>query len=90
MRGAVAIVDRLRAEGQLDLSWALDEAAKQIWELTSFRVWDDLVTEAGRAGALRRDRHDGGPRRPRKPGDQSAGSRSTLISSCSTGIVFCP
>src|SRR3954468_15824487 len=40
MRGAVAIVDRLRAEGRLDLSWAPDEAAKLIWELTSFRVWD--------------------------------------------------
>jgi hypothetical protein len=49
MRGAVAIVDRLRAEGRLDLSWAPDEAAKLIWELTSFRVWDDLVTEAGLA-----------------------------------------
>jgi hypothetical protein len=52
MRGAVAIVDRLRAEGRLDPSWALDEAAKLIWELTSFRVWDDLVTEAGLAPEL--------------------------------------
>jgi hypothetical protein len=49
MRGAVAIADRLRGEGRVDPSWAPDEAPKLIWELTSFRVWDDLVNEAGLA-----------------------------------------
>ena len=49
MRGAVAIADRLRAEGRVDPSWTPDEASKLVWELTSFRVWDDLVNEAGLA-----------------------------------------
>jgi AcrR family transcriptional regulator len=46
MRGAVAIVNRLRDEGRLHPSWKIDEAAALLWELTSFRVWDDLVNEA--------------------------------------------
>ena len=46
MRGAVAIVRRLRKEGRLDRSWTTAEAAALLWELTSFRVWDDLVNEA--------------------------------------------
>ena len=49
MRGAVAIVDRLRSEGRLHLSWTTEEAAALLWELISFRVWDDLVNERGLA-----------------------------------------
>jgi hypothetical protein len=43
---ATAIVERLRAEGRLHPSWAHDEAAVLLRELTSFRVWDDLVNDA--------------------------------------------
>ena len=32
-------------------SWTNDEAATLAWELLSFRVWDDLVNEAGLAPA---------------------------------------
>ena len=46
MRGAVAIARRLRTEGTLHSTWTVDEAAALLWELTSFRVWDDLVNEA--------------------------------------------
>jgi AcrR family transcriptional regulator len=46
MRGAVAIVTRLRDEGRLHSSWTIEEAATLLWELTSFRVWDDLVNES--------------------------------------------
>jgi AcrR family transcriptional regulator len=46
MRDATAIVERLRAEGRLHPSWADDEAAVLLRELTSFRVWDDLVNDA--------------------------------------------
>jgi AcrR family transcriptional regulator len=46
MRGAVSIVERLRAEGRLDPAWTTTEAAALIWELTSFHVWDDLVNDA--------------------------------------------
>ena len=28
-------------------SWTTAEAAALLWELASFRVWDDLVNEAG-------------------------------------------
>jgi hypothetical protein len=28
-------------------SWTNTEAATLVWELVSFRVWDDLVNEAG-------------------------------------------
>jgi hypothetical protein len=28
-------------------SWKTAEAAALVWELASFRVWDDLVNEAG-------------------------------------------
>jgi len=49
MRGAVAIVDRLRSEGRLHRSWTTEEAAVLLWELISFRVWDDLVNEHGLA-----------------------------------------
>ena len=45
-RGAVAIVNRLREEGRLDSSWEPGEAAALLAELTSFRVWDDLVNES--------------------------------------------
>lgn len=46
MRGAAAIITRLREEGQLHPSWNTQEAAALLWELTSFRVWDDLVNES--------------------------------------------
>lgn len=49
MRGAVGIVERLRKEGRLHPSWTSEEAAALLWELTSFRVWDDLVNELGLA-----------------------------------------
>ena len=51
MRGATAIVTRLSSEGRLHHSWTTEEAAALLWELTSFRVWDDLVNEAGLAPA---------------------------------------
>jgi AcrR family transcriptional regulator len=46
MRGAVAIITRLRGEGRLHPSWNPQEAAALLWELASFRVWDDLVNES--------------------------------------------
>jgi AcrR family transcriptional regulator len=46
MRGAVGIVTRLREDGRLHATWTTDEAATLLWELTSFRVWDDLVNES--------------------------------------------
>ncbi len=46
MRGAVFIVERLRAEGRLDPAWTPAEAAALLWQLTSFHVWDDLVNDA--------------------------------------------
>lgn len=47
MRAATAIVQRLRREGRVHRSWKSAEAATLVWELVSFRVWDDLVNEAG-------------------------------------------
>jgi AcrR family transcriptional regulator len=47
MRGATAVVQRLRREGRVHRSWTTAEAAPLVWELASFRVWDDLVNEAG-------------------------------------------
>jgi AcrR family transcriptional regulator len=47
MRGAVMAVTRLRDEGRLHPSWTSTEAATLLWELTSFRVWEDLVNESG-------------------------------------------
>ncbi len=49
LRAASGIVERLRSEGHLHRSWTNDEAATLAWELLSFRVWDDLVNEAGLA-----------------------------------------
>jgi AcrR family transcriptional regulator len=49
MGAATAIVQRLRREGQVHRSWRTEEAAALLWELASFRVWDDLVNEAGLA-----------------------------------------
>jgi AcrR family transcriptional regulator len=46
MRGATAIVRCLHQEGRLDPTWTTAEAAALLWELTSFHVWDDLVTDA--------------------------------------------
>lgn len=47
MSGATAVVERLCAEGGLDPSWTTTEAATVLWELASFRVWDDLVNDSG-------------------------------------------
>jgi AcrR family transcriptional regulator len=47
LRAASGLVDRLRGEGHVHQSWTNDEAAALAWELLSFRVWDDLVNEAG-------------------------------------------
>lgn len=47
MRGATAVVQRLRRERRVHRSWTTAEAAALVWELVSFRVWDDLVNEAG-------------------------------------------
>ena len=47
MRGAAAIITRLGEEGRLHPSWDGSEAVALLWELTSFRVWDDLVSESG-------------------------------------------
>jgi AcrR family transcriptional regulator len=47
MRGAAAIITRLRKEGLLHPSWKTDEASALLWELISFHVWDDLVNETG-------------------------------------------
>jgi hypothetical protein len=33
--------------GQVHRSWTTAQAATLVWELVSFRVWDDLVNEAG-------------------------------------------
>jgi AcrR family transcriptional regulator len=46
MRGAAAIITRLREEGQLHPTWKTEEAAALLWELTSFHIWDDLVNES--------------------------------------------
>ena len=46
MRGAVSIIERLRAEGRLDPTWTPAEAAVLLRELTSFHVWDGLVNDA--------------------------------------------
>lgn len=53
MRGATAIVRELRREGRVHRSWTDAEASTVVWELASFRVWDDLVNEA----ALTPDRY---------------------------------
>ena len=47
LRAATELVRRLRREGAVHRSWTTDEGAALVWELTSFRVWDDLVNEAG-------------------------------------------
>ena len=47
MRGATRIARRLRRDGRIHRSWTTAEAATLVWELVSFRVWDDLVNEAG-------------------------------------------
>ena len=44
MRGAISIIERLRAEGRLDPTWPATEAAALLWELTSFRVWTTWST----------------------------------------------
>jgi AcrR family transcriptional regulator len=47
LAAATGIVQRLRSDGHVHRSWTNDEAAALAWELLSFRVWDDLVGEAG-------------------------------------------
>ena len=47
MRAATALVKRLRSEERVHRSWTAAEASTVVWELLSFRVWDDLVNEAG-------------------------------------------
>ena len=47
LRGATTIETRLREEGHVHDSWSPTESAVLLWELMSFRVWDDLVTTAG-------------------------------------------
>lgn len=51
LRAATGVVQRLRSESHMHRSWTGDEAAALVWELLSFRVWDDLVNEAGLAPA---------------------------------------
>jgi hypothetical protein len=46
MRGALSIIQRLRDERRLHPTWTTAEAAALLSELTSFHVWDDLVTDA--------------------------------------------
>jgi CHASE2 domain-containing sensor protein len=46
MRDARPIIERLRDERRLHPSWPTAQAAALLWGLTSFHVWDDLVTEA--------------------------------------------
>ena len=46
LRGATAIVARLQAEGRVHRGWSSGDAATLLWELVSFRVWDDLVNDA--------------------------------------------
>lgn len=46
MRGATEVAARLRADGRIHRSWPDREAVALVWELVSFHVWDDLVTEA--------------------------------------------
>ena len=47
LRGATALAERLRDESDLHPSWSIAEAAILLRELTSFRLWDDLVNDAG-------------------------------------------
>ena len=47
MRGAISIIERLRARRTARPQPAtITEAAALLWELTSFGVWDDLVNDA--------------------------------------------
>jgi AcrR family transcriptional regulator len=47
LRGTTALAARLRDERRLHHSWSIPEAAVLLRELTSFRLWDDLVNDAG-------------------------------------------
>ena len=47
LRGAAAIVARLRSEQRVHRSWTAGDAVTLLWEIAGFRVWDDLVNEAG-------------------------------------------
>ena len=46
LRGALSIIQRLRGERRLHPSWTTAEAAALLAQLTSFHVWDNLVTDA--------------------------------------------
>ena len=37
----------LLADGLVHPSWPRDAITTLVWEMSSFRVWDDLVNEAG-------------------------------------------
>ena len=41
------VVARLAAEGHLAPGWAVDDAARLMWALTSRRVWENLVLDQG-------------------------------------------
>ena len=45
--GMTAIAESLIADGHVDPSWSLEEAALLIWQMASFHAWDDLVTDRG-------------------------------------------
>lgn len=47
MRFCRELVATLDEEGHVAAGWDREEAAIVVWELTSFRVWDDLTGEAG-------------------------------------------
>lgn len=47
LHGTTALAERLRDERRLHPSWSITEAAVLLRELTSFRLWDDLVNDAG-------------------------------------------
>jgi len=47
LRGTTALAGRLLDERRLHPSWSIPEAAVLLRELTSFRLWDDLVNDAG-------------------------------------------
>lgn len=46
-RQAMALVERLTAEGCLASGWSREEAAALIWSTTSHRAWSELVLDAG-------------------------------------------
>jgi AcrR family transcriptional regulator len=87
MRGAISIIERLRAEGRPDPTWPATEAAALLWELASFHVWDDLVNDAriaptatSRSSPPRRSAHPSrcSPARPGRVAGQPLRARGQL------------